>query len=117
MASTPPVSFDALAKTAANPASGGYPYQLKGADLDKNFTFATEDFLSEHFSVSTTLGAGGHQQRKVALKVPVEAGTEINQLAVWNGTSWSPFDAHPTSGTHVLGAVDGVLQWIATEEC
>ena len=23
----------------------------------------------------------------------------------------------PTMGTHVLGAVDGVLSWIATEEC
>jgi len=23
----------------------------------------------------------------------------------------------PSSGTHVLGAVDGTLQWIATEEC
>jgi hypothetical protein len=23
----------------------------------------------------------------------------------------------PGSGTHVLGAVDGAIQWIATEEC
>jgi hypothetical protein len=23
----------------------------------------------------------------------------------------------PQSGTYVLGAVDGALQWIATEEC
>ena len=97
MASTPPVSFDALAKTAANPASGGYPYQLKGADLDKNFTFATEDFSAEHFAVSTALGAGGHQSRKVALKTPIPT--------------------IPATGTHVLGAVDGSLQWIATEEC
>ena len=97
MASTPPVSFDALAKTAANPASGGYPYQLKGADLDKNFTFATEDFAAEHFTVSTGLGAGGHQSRRVALKTPIPT--------------------IPATGTHVLGAVNGTLTWIATEEC
>ena len=97
MASTPPVSFDALAKTAANPASGGYPYTLKGTDLDKNFTFATEDFDSTDFTVTGGLGAGGHPNRKVALAV------RIPEL--------------PTSGTHVLGAVDGTLKWIATEEC
>ena len=27
------------------------------------------------------------------------------------------FPTPPTTGTHVLGAVEGVLQWIATEEC
>lgn len=97
MAATPPISFDALAKTAANPASGGYPYTLKGLDLDKNFTFATEDFDSEHFTVSAGLGLGGHQSRKVALA--------------------NPLPTIPTTGTHVLGAVDGVLTWIATEEC
>ena len=117
MLSTPPISFDAKAKTAANPASGGYPYQLKGSDLDKNFTFATEDFATEHFTVSTGLGAGGHQARRVALKVPTEAGTANGQVAVWNGMSWVPSPTPPTSGTHVLGAVDGALQWIATEEC
>lgn len=97
MAATPPISFDALAKTAANPASGGYPYQLKGADLDKNFTFATEQFNEDHFTLGTSLGAGGHQARKVALKTPIP-----------------PI---PSTGTHVLGAVDGELTWISTEEC
>ena len=87
----PPISFDALAKTAANPASGGYPYALKGIDLDKNFVFATLD--ADPSLITTTTGAGGHQQRK--LKIP----------------------AVPISGTHVLGAVNGDLTWIATEEC
>jgi hypothetical protein len=75
---TPPISFAALAKTAGNPAAGGYPYALKGTDLDKNFTFATADFDTADFFVT---------------------------------------DGLPGSGTHVLGAVDGALQWIATEEC
>lgn len=97
MASNPPISFDALAKTAANPASGGYPYSLKGSDLDKNFNFATEDFAEADFVVSNGLGAGGHQSRKVSLAI------RIPEL--------------PATGTHVLGAVNGALQWIATEEC
>jgi hypothetical protein len=94
---TPPINFAALAQTAANPASGGYPYQLKGADLDKNFAFATEDFDTTDFNVTTGLGAGGHQNRKVALAIRIPEP--------------------PTSGTHVLGAVGGALQWIETEEC
>lgn len=96
-ASTPPVSFQALAQTAANPSVGGYPYAIRGSDLDKNFTFATEDFNSDHFTLTTTLGAGGHQQRKVTLKTPIPT--------------------IPATGTHVLASVGGTLQWIATEEC
>lgn len=97
MTQNPPLSFDALAKTAPNPASGGYPYALKGTDLDKNFVYATEDFSDDHFEVTTTTGLGGHQQRKVALKAP------LPEL--------------PTTGTHVLGVVNGALAWIETEEC
>ena len=93
----PPLSFSALAKTAANPAAGGYPYQLKGSDLDKNFVFATEEFDQADFSVSNSVGAGGHPNRKISL---------LKRLP-----------AVPGTGTHVLGAVNGALQWIATEEC
>lgn len=97
--STPPLSFRALAQTAANPASGGYPYQLKGDDLDRNFAYATEDFDSADFAVTTTQSAGGHTQRRIALAPSLRIPTP------------------PTSGTHVLGAVGGTLTWIATEEC
>lgn len=97
MPDSPPISFEALAKTAANPAAGGYPYTLKGTDLDKNFTFATSDFDSTDFKLTSGLGAGGHKNRKVALAIRIPAV--------------------PSSGTHVLGAVGGALKWIATEEC
>lgn len=91
MTSDPPVSFDAAKKTAGNPSNGGYPYQLKADDLDKNFVWATLEI--DAFFVEQTTGQGGHPQRK--LKLP----------------------AAPTTGTHVLGVKDGTLQWIATEEC
>jgi hypothetical protein len=88
---TLPVSFQQLAQSGGNPASGGYPYQIRASDLDKNFVFATLD--ADESLIETTTGQGGHQARK--LKIP----------------------AVPGGGTFVLGAVDGALTWIATEEC
>lgn len=91
MPADPPVSFDTLVKSAGSSATGGYPYQLRAHDLDKNFVFATLD--ADPSLIVTSTGAGGHPQRK--LKIPPV----------------------PRGGTHVLGAVDGALAWIATEEC
>ena len=86
-----PVDFQALAQQGGNPANGGYPYSIKGSDLMRDFVAAALD--TEDALVETVTGQGGHPQRK--LKIP----------------------APPTSGTHVLGAVGGTIQWIATEEC
>jgi hypothetical protein len=57
----------------------------------QNFVYAALD--ADASLVEKTTGPGGHEGRK--LKIP----------------------AVPGSGTHVLGAKDGALQWIATEEC
>jgi hypothetical protein len=86
-------------------------------DLDKNFVFATEDFNSEDFNVTNGFGPGGHQNRKVALRVTIEQGNTTGQIAVWNGGNWAPSIAPPITGTYVLGAVDGQLQWISTDQC
>jgi hypothetical protein len=91
MALNLPVDFEALAKQGGNPASGGYPYTIKASDMMKNFVFAALD--ADDTLVETIIGQGGHPQRK--LKIP----------------------AVPSGGTHVLGCVDGAIQWIATEEC
>lgn len=40
-----------------------------------------------------------------------------NTMLLWNGTAWTSTPAPPSTGTHVLGAVGGVISWIATEEC
>jgi len=109
--STPPVSFQTLAQTAGNPAAGGYPYQLKASDLDKNFVFATLDV--DDSLIESITGAGGHPQRRLK----IEAGTKANQIYIWNGSKITVLNAPPATGTHVLGSVDGVLSWIATEEC
>lgn len=86
-----PVNFAELAQSGGNPAAGGYPYAIKATDLMKNFVFAALD--ADDTLVETITGQAGYPQRK--LKIPPV----------------------PSSGTHVLGAVDGALQWIATEEC
>jgi len=86
-----PVDFEAKARGAKPPNGAGYPVQLSAADLMRNFVFAALD--ADPSLIEITAGQGGHAGRK--LKIP----------------------AAPSSGTHVLGAVGGVLQWLATEEC
>jgi hypothetical protein len=65
---SPPLSFRALAQNAGNPASGGYPYAIRGDDLDKNFVAATAIYNEEDFEVTKSAGLGGHDQPKVKLK-------------------------------------------------
>ena len=86
-----PVDFEAKAKQAKQASGGGYPVQLSAADLMRNFVHAALEI--DDSLIETTTGLGGHTARK--LKIP----------------------ALPGSGTHVLGSVDGALEWIATEEC
>lgn len=87
-----PVNFEGLSKL---PAGGsGYPYQIKASDLMKNFVFASLQ-VDEEYLESTT-GMNGYEARKLKM-------FSLPEL--------------PGSGTYVLGAVDGALSWIATEEC
>lgn len=86
-----PIDFERLSKSAGNSATGGYPYQIKAADLMRNFVFAALE--ADASLLEQTTGQGGHPARK--LKIPAVPGT----------------------GTHVLGSVNGALTWIATEEC
>ena len=110
-----PVDFQQKIKSPPS-ATGGYPVQLSASDLMKNFVYAALD--ADVSLIEQTIGQGGHQGRK--LKIPaVPSGSDPQQLTANGGAlSWSPcIPAVPTTGTHVLGAVDGALQWIATEEC
>jgi hypothetical protein len=111
MPSDPPVSFQQLAQSGGDPATGGYPYQIRASDLDKNFVYATLD--ADESLLETTTGTGGHTQRKLKLN----PGTADYQVLFWKDGRFITLTQPPSSGTHVLGAVNGVLQWIATEEC
>ena len=91
MPSDPPVDFQALAQGATGTTNRDYPYAIKATDLMRNFVFATLDI--EEGVYEETTGAQGHRQRRLKIPTP------------------------PTGGTHVLGVIDGTIQWIATEEC
>ncbi len=86
-----PINFEALAQQGGNPAGGGYPYQIKGADLMRNFVYAALD--ADATLIEEVAGQNGYTQRK--LKIP----------------------ALPSGGTYVLGSVGGTMQWIETEAC
>ena len=92
---TPPISFEALAQRAASAASGGYPYSIRGRDLDQNFVYAAPDFNSEEFDVTEQAAAKGHQQRLVKLKAPVMPGERPDQYLKWDGVKWVPTDEFP----------------------
>lgn len=85
-----PNDFEALAKGGSKPA-GGEPTQISAKKLMENFVWAALD--AETSWLETQAGTNGHRKRK--LKLP----------------------KIPGSGTYVLGAVDGALQWLATEDC
>lgn len=87
-----PVDFSEKAKAAKQVSGGGYPVQLSAGDLMKNFKYSAGDFEAESFTVTES-----GDSRKINLKIKIPAV--------------------PGSGTHVLGSVDGVVQWLATEEC
>lgn len=126
----PPISFIGMLAAPRSQGGKGYPYQIRAEDLDRNFYAATlivEEDLVEQVRV------GDFTQRR--LKIPAgetngqilywngaeytltAAGTSKGQILYWTGSAWAPFSAPPSSGTHVLGSVNGNLQWIATEEC
>ena len=91
MSSDPPVDFEEKVKLPKGNTSADYPYAIKAADLMKDFVFAT--LIVDEGVFEETTGTGGHRQRRLKIPTP------------------------PTSGTHVLGAISGTIQWIATEEC
>jgi len=80
-----------MAQRARGQTASDYPYAIKATDLMKNFVYCALD--ADQTLIEESVGQGGNKSRR--LKIP----------------------AVPSSGTHVLGAVDGTLQWIATEEC
>jgi hypothetical protein len=84
------IDFEAKLKAAKSASGVGYPTQISASDLMSNFNMAALD--ADATLVDTTT-VGAYIQRK--LRIP----------------------AVPQSGTFVLGAVDGSLSWLSTEEC
>jgi hypothetical protein len=114
-----PVDFEERVKRPKGETGSDYPYAIKAADLMRNFVYAALD--ADETLVEETTGQGGHRARKLAIP-PVPGGNDPVQLTAEGGSlSWSAATSGipepPSSGTHVLGAVDGALAWIETEAC
>jgi hypothetical protein len=91
MPANPPIDFEEKVRLPKGNTSADYPYAIKAADLMQDFVFAT--LIVEEGVYEETTGTGGHRQRRLKIPTP------------------------PGSGTHVLGAKDGTIQWIETEAC
>jgi hypothetical protein len=110
-----PVNFEEKAKLPPAANGTGYPYRISASDLMKNFTYAA---LDAHEDWIEDVGVSQYPGRK--LKLPqLPGGDEPQSLTVVGSEiSWKPaIPDPPTSGTHVLGCVDGEIQWIETESC
>jgi hypothetical protein len=83
-----PINFEEKARRPKGSTNGDYPYAIKAQDLMKNFVYAAIDFPEG--VTGEFIGEGGHRQRRLK---------------------------PPARGTWVLGAKDGVVQWIETEAC
>ena len=110
-----PINFDEKVKMPGDAGGTGYPYRISAKDLMSNFEYAALDADDSWIeSASTSTGQG----RKLKLPAVPGGGETQNLSSVGGAISWTPgLPALPTSGTYVLGCVDGTLQWIETEEC
>lgn len=113
-----PVDFEEKARQTKQASGGGYPVQLSAADLMKNFVHAALD--ADPSLIEQTTGQGGHPARKLKIPALPDGADPLALTASGGALSWAAaggIPALPETGTHVLGVVDGTLQWIATEEC
>lgn len=111
-----PIDFEERVKRPKGQTSSDYPYAIKARDLMQNFVYAALD--ADESLIEETAGQGGHKQRR--LKIPALPGGDdpVQLTATGSELSWqSGIPEPPESGTFVLGAVDGALSWIATEDC
>lgn len=132
MSSDPPVDFQTLAQGARGSSSSDYPFSIKATDLMKNFVFATTVFADG--MTEDVGGIRGHTQRRLR----IAAGRDLGDLAYWDGSNWTPL-ARPLGSSQsvliysgnvpqwitapggntkvVLGATNGQIEWIETENC
>jgi hypothetical protein len=97
-----PVNFEALAKSGGNPASGGYPYQIRGADLMSDFVHAALDVDDD--LVEETTGQGGHPQRKLK----IEPGNNTDEVCYWDGSKYTTLAKYQGDREVFLS---GELEW------
>jgi len=83
-----PINFEEKVRLPKGQNNGDYPYAIKAQDLMKNFVYAALDLPDD--VTEEFSGESGYRQRRLR---------------------------PPASGTWVLGAKDGQIQWLETESC
>lgn len=117
-----PVDFEKLAKTPPAPGGAGYPYIISGKDMMDDYNAAAllvDDSAVGGLQLKETRENG---KRTVVLSGEIEEGTGLpdggaGDMLYHNGSGWTILPAPSSTGTFVLGTVDGSLQWMTTEEC
>lgn len=85
-----PINFEDKVRLPAAVGGAGYPYRISARDLMENFRF---------------------------LMNQMPAGFLANEMIIFNGEKWVILAAPPSTGTVMLGCVDGEVQWLATLAC
>jgi hypothetical protein len=60
----------------------------------------------------TTPGGGGGEPNG-----GVPDGVTVNDVLYWNGSEWTILSAPSSTGTWVMGVVEGSIEWIETDTC
>ena len=87
MRNDPPVDFEAEARRPNKPA-GGAPMQISAKALMQNFVYA--GLILPDNMIEEVAGKNGHTARRLK---------------------------GPKTGTHFIGIVEGVIQWVDSEDC
>jgi len=101
-----PVVFSEKVKQPAKQDGGGYPYQIKADDMDKNFVYAALD--AEDGYIEETGGQGGNAGRKLTFP-PFVANSAVLILKNGQSLQWVEGDENPTI---LAFNKDGELVWI-----
>lgn len=113
-----PIDFEAKIKAPRSASGGGYPVQISAADLMRNFVHAALE--ADPSLIEPSPGANGYAARKLKIPAIPPGESPLALTATGGSLSWAAAGGIPTppaSGTHVLGAVNGTLTWLATEAC
>lgn len=92
-----PIDFEEKVKQPpAVGGVGGYPYSISAKHLMQNFAYASPVIPADDNGITETFkpGPGGHQTRELTT-TPLDPGTSVGQIAVWDGSKWTPIPNPP----------------------
>jgi hypothetical protein len=108
-------------KKKPGPGSNAPPRTIRARDLDKNYEKVTVIKPKQRGPVPYEVEYTEHGTMLKNLK-QLPNGQSRGDLAYWNpqagtGGKWVVLRAMQSSTLHVLGIRNGILQWVATEDC